>query len=85
MCVCVCVYVYQKPARLEVGGEKRLVGHNHTSTVYIRCSFGREITKYTVIYGAHIRFWPTLEKHLALSSIVKTSKKKGGEGQASMY
>jgi hypothetical protein len=22
--------------------------------------FGREITKYTVIYGAYIRFWPTL-------------------------
>jgi hypothetical protein len=22
--------------------------------------FGRELTKYTVIYGAYIRFWPTL-------------------------
>ena len=22
--------------------------------------FGREITKLTVIYGVHIRFWPTL-------------------------
>jgi len=21
--------------------------------------FGREITKYTAIYGAYIRFWPT--------------------------
>jgi len=32
-------------------------------TIYIRCIygiFGREITKYTVIYGVHIRFWPTL-------------------------
>jgi hypothetical protein len=32
-------------------------------TIYIRCVygiFGREITKYTVIYGAYIRFWPTL-------------------------
>ena len=32
-------------------------------TIYIRfmyCIFGREITKYTVIYGAYIRFWPTL-------------------------
>jgi hypothetical protein len=31
--------------------------------VFIRCMyglFGREITKYTVIYGVHIRFWPTL-------------------------
>ena len=29
----------------------------------IRCmygSFGREITKYTVIYGVYVRFWPTL-------------------------
>ena len=34
-------------------------------TVYIRY-FGREIIKYTVIYGVYIRFWPTLpvgEKH----------------------
>ena len=32
-------------------------------TIYIRCIcgiFGREITKYTVIYGAYFRFWPTL-------------------------
>ena len=33
------------------------VGH-----IYIRCTystFGREIAKYTVIYGAYVRFWPT--------------------------
>ena len=32
-------------------------------TIYIRCIygiFGREITKYTVIYGVYVRFWPTL-------------------------
>jgi len=32
-------------------------------TIYIWCIygiFGREITKYTVIYGADIRVWPTL-------------------------
>jgi len=32
-------------------------------TIYIRCTygiFGREITKYMVIYGVYIRFWPTL-------------------------
>ena len=32
-------------------------------TIYIRCIhgiFGREITKYTVIYGVCIRSWPTL-------------------------
>ena len=32
-------------------------------TIYIRCLygiFGRETTKYTVIYGVYIRFWPTL-------------------------
>jgi len=32
-------------------------------TIYIRCTygiFGREIIKYTVIYGVYIRFWPTL-------------------------
>jgi len=31
-------------------------------TKYIRCIhgiFGREITKYTVIYAVYIRFWPT--------------------------
>jgi hypothetical protein len=32
-------------------------------TLYIPCIygiFGREITKYTIICGAYIRFWPTL-------------------------
>ena len=32
-------------------------------TIYIRCVYGnfsREITKYSVIYGVYIRFWPTL-------------------------
>ena len=32
-------------------------------TIYIRCAygiFGREITVYTVIYGAYIWFWPTV-------------------------
>jgi hypothetical protein len=44
-------------------------------TIYIRCicgTFGREITKYTVIYGAYIRFWPTLiilDRHTQLSTI----------------
>jgi len=32
------------------------VGQNR----FIYGNFGREITKYTVIYGVHIRFWPTL-------------------------
>jgi len=39
------------------------VGQDH---IYIRCiygKFGREITKYTFIYGAYIRFWPTLHVH----------------------
>jgi hypothetical protein len=32
-------------------------------TIYVRCIYGfcgREFTKYTVIYGVDIRFWPTL-------------------------
>jgi len=36
------------------------VGQSH---IYIRCIyniFGREVTKYTVIYGAYTRFWPAL-------------------------
>jgi len=38
-------------------------------TIYIRCIygiFGREITKYTVVYGAYIRFWPTLHMTVPL-------------------
>jgi len=54
------------------GGVIARVGQNHTfivtyvglaRTIYIRCIcgiFGREITKYTVIYGVYIRLWPTL-------------------------
>ena len=36
------------------------VGQDH---IYIRCIygiFGRDVTKYTVIYGVYIRIWPTL-------------------------
>ena len=37
-------------------------------TIYIRliyAIFGREITKYTVVCGAYIRFWPTLQRTLS--------------------
>jgi hypothetical protein len=37
------------------------VGQNY---IYIYDFFGREITRYTVIYGVYIRFWPTL--HMCL-------------------
>jgi len=40
-------------------------------TIYIRFIygiFGREITKYTVIYGVYIQFWPTL--HINALSLV---------------
>ena len=38
------------------------IGQNHTSTgIYgVHGIFSREITIHTVIYGADIRFWPTL-------------------------
>ena len=48
------------------------VGQN-ARTIYIRCIygiFGREITNYTVIYGAYIRFWPTL--HICICTHVFT-------------
>jgi hypothetical protein len=38
-------------------------------TIYMRCiygAFGREITKYTVIYIVYTRFWPTLLTWLGL-------------------
>jgi len=39
-------------------------------TIYIRCKygiFGRKLTRYTVIQGVYIRFWPTLpESYLQL-------------------
>jgi hypothetical protein len=34
------------------------VGHLYTG--YIYDIFGREITRYTAIYGVYIRLWPTL-------------------------
>jgi len=46
-------------------------------TIYIRCMYGdfsRDITKYTVIYGAYIRFWPTLQMcHASNRPICNTS------------
>jgi len=36
------------------------IGQNHIYIRFIYGIFGRESTKYTVIYGVYIRFWPTL-------------------------
>jgi hypothetical protein len=35
------------------------IGQNHIHTV-IHASFGWEISKYTVIYGVYLEFWPSL-------------------------
>jgi len=46
------------------------VGQNH---IYIRCvhgCFGSEITKYTVIYGVDIRFWPTLLTYCVVDKVM---------------
>jgi len=54
---CLCRHLC---CRLIVASGMCRVGQSH---IYIRCIygiFGREITKYTVIYGVYIRFWPTL-------------------------
>ena len=47
VCLCVCVCVCVGLAR----------------TMYIQCVYGklgREITKYAVMYGVYVPFWPTL-------------------------
>jgi hypothetical protein len=62
--ITVCTpYIYGsgQPYTFCVSCLKIRVGQNHIYTVYIRY-FGREITKYSVIYGVNIRFWPTLLK-----------------------
>ena len=38
--------------------------YGHIRSMYIYGILGREITKYTVTYGADIRFWPTLHVQL---------------------
>ena len=54
--------------------------YNHILTIYIRCIygvFGWEITKYTVVYGAYTRFWPTLivhKLHVARQQIIGNTK-----------
>ena len=59
----------ERPPRCKVvyGGGHVYIGL--AKTIYIRCVygnfFGREITKYTVIYGAYKWFWPTLGIHAA--------------------
>ena len=43
-------------------------------TLYIWCIygvFGRETTKYTVIYGVYIRFWPALHIYTPYMAIVR--------------
>jgi hypothetical protein len=55
-----CLYGWSEPCIYAVY-DRIYVGM--ARTIYTRCIygiFGREITKYTVIYGVYIRFWPTL-------------------------
>jgi len=52
--------VFFFPSLLQLSINIYRVGQNHKCTVYVQY-FGREMTKYTVIYGAYIRFWPTLQ------------------------
>jgi len=48
--------------------QRALDHRNHSSiglarTIYIRCIYGiigRDITKYTVVYGVYVRSWPIL-------------------------
>ena len=56
-------------------------------TIYIRCIygiFGSGITKYTVIYGVYIRFWPTLLIHTECRIKIK-SKNMDGRNIANIY
>jgi len=53
------------------------VVQNHV--IFIRCVYGifsREITIHTVIYGAHIRFWPTLHTYHCVSHPVSPTNSK---------
>ena len=74
MCLCVCVSMcvcvpacllqeWSQPqipyAQIPRNYNIYRVGQNHIYTVYIRY-FWQGITQFTVIYGAYIRFWPTL-------------------------
>ena len=59
-------------------------------TIYIRCIYGifcREFTKYTVIYGVYIRFWPTLftRNLLAVTRALKSTKYGGPAGHHSFW
>jgi len=59
------------PTRLRIGLAR---------TIYIRCVygiFGREITKYTVKYGVHIRFWPTLCIYFVACKVNTASSAQG--------
>ena len=57
-------------------------------TIYIRCIhgiFGREITRYTVIYGVYIRFWPTLHMYHSARSVQSTVYLVSRVGQSYMH
>jgi hypothetical protein len=48
-------------------------------TIHIRCIYGisgRVITKYTVIYGVYIRFWPTLDMSISNNKADTLRKKQ---------
>ena len=66
--------------------------HRIGQTIYKRCIYsiyGREITKYTVIYGVYARFWPTLHIHRIYTALANpthiTMSKDHRSGQPYTY
>ena len=49
---------FTRPVNTETHTSK--VGQNHVCTMYIYGIFGKETTKFAVIYGAFTQIWPTL-------------------------
>jgi len=62
--MCVCAVYYRIPCTAHEVYHLGLARTKCMQCIY--GIFGREITKYTVIYGVYIRFWPTLSISLPL-------------------
>ena len=68
--ICFCIHPGQSPVdRTTCTIPINRVGQNHIYIRFIYGIFGREITKYTVIYVIYIRFWPALLAPLSYTLI----------------
>jgi len=77
VCMCVCLICIKEGENRGATSRCMQSFVGLARTIYIRCTygiFGSEITRYTVIYGVYLQFWPTLAICTCINPVENTAE-----------